>query len=109
MEQVVMTEHSIQRTKERTGLSKKIAEKNAEKAMEYGLCHSDCRAALKRYMDKRYLNCGKANNMRIYHRFVYVFHENKLITVLPLPRRFWALADKIQREKEDEVRLCAGR
>lgn len=103
MERVVMTVHSIQRTKERTGLSKKIAEKNAEKALENGLSHSDCKAGLKRYMDRRYFSNENANNLRVYHRYVYVFQANKLITVLPLPRRFWGLADKLQREKAGVV------
>lgn len=107
MEKVVMTRHSIQRTKERTGLSKKIAERNAEKALEYGLTHSECKAALKRYMDKRYLTGGNANNMRIYHHYVYMFQDNKLLTVLPLPRRFCALADQLQRQKAD-AQLCDG-
>ena len=37
------TKHSIKRTKERLGISKKIAEKNAEKAWENGLAHSEGR------------------------------------------------------------------
>lgn len=35
MPDVVMTNHSVKRTKERIGLSKKIADKNAQRALEY--------------------------------------------------------------------------
>lgn len=43
MPDVVMTNHSVKRTKERIGLSKKIADKNAQRALEYGITHSEAR------------------------------------------------------------------
>ena len=104
MSNVVMTNHSIQRTKERVGLSKKIADKNAQKALECGITHSECKAGLRRYLDKLYLSNGNANNVRIYHRFVYMFRDNKLLTILPLPRKFDYLADKLQQQKAGEKR-----
>ena len=102
MSNVVMTNHSIQRTKERVGLSKKIADKNAQKALEYGITHSECKAGLCRYLDKLYLSNGNANNVRIYHRYVYMFRDNKLLTILSLPRKFYDLADKLQQQKAGE-------
>lgn len=101
MDNVVMTNHSIQRTKERIGISKKIADKNAQKALEYGITHAECKAGLRRYLDKLYLSNGNANNVRIYHRYVYMFRDNRLITVLPLPRKFYDLADKLQQQKKE--------
>ena len=103
MGDVVMTNHSIKRTKERVGLSKKIADKNAQKALEYGITHSECKAGLRRYLDKLYLSNNNANNVRIYHRFVYMFRDNRLITILPLPHKFYDLADKLQRQKDNEA------
>lgn len=99
MNNVIMTNHSIQRTKDRVGLSKKIADKNAQKALEFGITHAECKAGLKRYLDGLYLSNGNANNMRIYHRYVYLFRDNRLITILPLPHKFYDLADKLQAQK----------
>lgn len=101
-----MTNHSIQRTKERLGLSKKIADKNAEKALELGVTHAEARGNLKKFMDKLYLSCGKANNMRVYHHHVYCFQGQTLITVINLPNSLCKLADVIQKEKENECSGC---
>jgi len=107
MDDVILTNHSVKRTKERVGLSKKLADKNAKKALEFGLTHSDAKAGLRRYLDKLYLSNGTSNNVRIYHRFIYMFRDNTLITVLPLPRKFYDLADKIQRQKDSASRKTA--
>lgn len=99
MPDVVMTNHSVKRTKERIGLSKKIADKNAQRALEYGVTHSEAKGGLCRYLDKLYLSNGNANNVRIYHRYVYLFRGNTLLTIIPLPNKFYALADKLQKQK----------
>lgn len=65
MPDVVMTNHSVKRTKERIGLSKKIADKNAQRALEYGVTHSEAKGGLCRYLDKLYLSNGNANNVAI--------------------------------------------
>lgn len=96
---VVMTNHSVRRAKERIGLSKKIADKNAQKALEFGLTHAEANGSLKRYLDKLYLSNGKANNVRIYHRYVYLFRGSVLLTILPLPNKYHSLADKLQKQK----------
>ena len=89
----VVSNHAEKRIRERVGLKKKCVDKNAEKALEKGLKHSDVRGRLKKYMDKIYLSGRNVNNARIYHHFVYLFHDNLLITVVPLPRELHAAAD----------------
>lgn len=101
MADVNITKHSVKRTKDRVGLSKKLTEKNAQKALEYGITHAEAKAGLKRFMDKLYLTNNNGNNMRIYHRYVYVFRNNTLITILPLPTKFYDLADKLQKQKDE--------
>lgn len=103
MKDVVMTRHSVKRTKERVGLSKKIADKNAQRAFQYGVTHSEASGGLRRYLDKLYLSNGNANNVRIYHRYVYMFRGSTLLTILPLPNKFYALADKLQKQKDEDV------
>lgn len=44
---VKVTEHAIQRSKERCGLNKKAAERMAEVAWEKGLTHAECTGKLK--------------------------------------------------------------
>lgn len=101
MDDIELTQHSIEKTKERIGLSKKLAEKNARRALERGLTHADCKAGLRRYIDKRFFINHNTNNVRIYHRYVYIFCDKKLVTVFPLPNKFCDLADKLQRQKEE--------
>lgn len=97
---VVMTEHSIKRTKNRIGLSKKIANKNAQKALERGITHAESKSGLKRFLDKLYLSNGNANNVRVYHHYVYLFRDNRLITIINLPHKFHSIADQIQKQKD---------
>jgi len=99
MTEIIITEHGAQRLKDRLGLSKKLAEKNARKALEWGVTHAEAKGRLRKYFDKLYLSCGIANNVRVYCRHVYIFHGNVLITIMDLPRNLHRLADQIQEQK----------
>lgn len=104
MAEVVVTDHGRKRVKNRLGLSKKIAEKNAEKALQFGITHSETGGKLHRHLDGIYLLNYKPNNMRVYNHSIYLFRGNTLITVLPLPNRFCTYADKLQKRKlEQEI------
>lgn len=96
---VEITRHSTERIKSRVGISKKIAEKNAQKAFECGITHAETKGGLHRYIDKLFFS-HKANNIKIYHRYVYIFYDNKLVTVFLLPSKYNDVADKLQRQKE---------
>ena len=103
-----VTKHSKERTKERLGLSKKLTEKNAEKALKYGVTHAELTGRLKRYADSIFLEQENANNMRFYHRAVYVFQGQKLITLFPVPNRLVPLADKAQKKKDKQLSQIGG-
>ena len=92
----VATKHAAKRTKERVGLSKKLADKNAQKALECGIKHSEVKGSLSRYLDGIYLSNRRPNNMRIYQHNVYLFRDATLITILPLPPKYRRLADQLQ-------------
>lgn len=98
----IVTNHGSQRIKDRLGVSKTIADKVSQKALEYGICHSETKGSFKRYIDSLYLKHRKANNIRIYHRKVYLFRGKVLITVLNLPNRFSSAADRLQKNKNLE-------
>lgn len=54
-----------------------------------------------KYLDGIFLRNYRPTNMRVYNHSTYLFRDTKLITVLPLPRNLWKLADKLQaRSKE---------
>lgn len=100
VKQAIVTDHGEQRIKDRLGLSKKIADKISQKALERGVSHSETKGSFKKYVDALYLKHRKANNIKIYHRKVYLFKDEVLITVLNLPNKFSTTADKLQKNKE---------
>lgn len=96
-----VTDHAVKRTKERVGISKRIAEKNAEKALEFGIRHSETTGSLNKYISALYFKQHTANNMRVYCGNVYVFCGNVLVTIIPLPAKYRKIAEKIKRKRED--------
>ncbi len=101
MGNIEVSRHARKRTKERIGLSKKTVERNAEKAFEFGITHKEAKGQLKKYLTKLFLTNRTINNLRVYHRYVYLFAGNTLVTVIPLPNNLIDLADKIQDRKEE--------
>ena len=95
--EVIVTNHAKQRTKDRLGVSKKIADKITNKALENGITHAQAKGNLKAYLDKVYLTHKNANNLRVYNRKVYLFRGAVLITVINLPNKLINIADKIQK------------
>lgn len=95
-----ITYHGEQRIKDRVGISKKIADKVADKALQFGIRHCEVSGELKRFLDKIYLSYKKSNNTRIYNQKVYLFNGVTLITVLDLPNKFFKVVEKIKKQKE---------
>jgi len=101
--ETTISKHAETRTKSRLGISKKIANKNAQRAWESGLTHSEAKGSLRRYLDYLYLSHGVASNVRVYHHHVYIFTGTNLTTVFQLPQKLEKLADKLQRQKKSEL------
>lgn len=100
---VLLTQHSVEKTKERIGLSKKLTEKNAQKAYEHGLTHAECKAGLRRYVDKRFFINVNANNVRIYHHYVYIFCNQNLLRCFRFRTNFviWRISCSGKRRRSD--------
>ena len=98
----ITTKHSQKRTKERLGLSKKLTDKQAEKALLYGVSHAETKGNLKKYMDGIFLRHKTSNNTKIFNRKVYIFNDNILITVMNLPNNLSGAADTLQKKKMDQ-------
>lgn len=96
---VYVTDHAKDRTRQRVGLPKRVIEKNAERAFEEGIKHSETSGSLKRFIDGLYLSKGKANNIRIYCGNVYLFVDRDLVTVISLPARYRKTVDDIWRKR----------
>ena len=100
MAEIIISPHSKDRMKERLGMNKKSIEKHAKKAYADGLKHSETSGRLNKYITMLYFKKEIANNIRIYHHYVYVFKEGILLTVIPLPRDLHDLADKQYKKKK---------
>lgn len=82
--------------RERLGIPKRITDKNAEKALRFGVKHSDTSGSLHRYITSLYWKEQTANNTRIYGDYVYIFHNETLITVFPLPHKYRKTVERIR-------------
>lgn len=94
---MVVTKHAKQRMKKRCGLNEKSADRLAHIALEKGLHHKDLTGNLKKWVDKLYFYNRNANNIRLYGDKAYIFHDEKLITVLQIPHNLVKEADKLRK------------
>ena len=85
---------------ERLGLKKRTSKVNAKKALNRGIRHCETEGDLNRYITALYFNNKTANNIRIYHNNVYIFHDKTLITVYPLPERYHNAASKLRKNRK---------
>lgn len=78
--------HAKTRIKERCGLGKDSGDRLAAIALEKGLKRNKANGQLKRYMDKLYFTNPDAGNIRIYAEKVWIFSEDKLVTVFGISK-----------------------
>ena len=94
---MVVTKHAKQRMKKRCGLNEKSADRLAHIALKKGLHHKDLTGNLKKWVDGLYFKKCTANNIRLYGDKAYIFHDDKLITVLQIPHNLVKEADKLRK------------
>lgn len=82
---IEISKHAFKRLSERSGLSKKAAQRMAEKAFTQGITHSETKGNLNKYVTKLYFNNTNANNIRLYGDKAFIFAGNTLVTVLQIP------------------------
>lgn len=85
---ISITEHAYDRMKERLGWNRKAGERMAQKAFVQGITHGETRGSLHRYLDGIFLSYNNANNMKIYGEAIFIFRNDKLITVYALPTKY---------------------
>jgi len=67
-------------------------------AFNKGLTHAQAIGRLSKYFDKLYLEHETANNVRIYANYVWIFANETLVTVFPIPNRLKQNALNIQKK-----------
>lgn len=73
--------------------------RNAQKAFDLGVKHSETNGRLNKYLTAIYFTNKTINNLRIYHRHVYLFAGDVLVTVLNLPNNLWPQAESCEKRK----------
>ena len=94
-----MTRHGERRTRERLGIPRSAVNRMADKALREGIHRTETHGSLRRYLDSLYHYDESANNIRVYSEKVWIFSEDKLITVLDLHQRYKNRANEMQGRK----------
>ena len=87
-EKIEITEHAYERAKERFSLNKAALERFANSAYKNGIKQSDTVGQLKKYIAKLWHKYKTANNIRIYGEIIFIFCDNRLITLYHIPNEF---------------------
>lgn len=92
MTEIIITDHAYSRMKERAGFNKSAVDKMASRAFEQGICHSETKGSLNRYITSKCLAYIEQKQIiRIYGEFVYCFTMDGdkaiLITAYGIPKR----------------------
>lgn len=88
-----VSNHARKRMKERCGTNKKSSDRVANLAFERGLTHQEVTGKLCRWVDGVYLKHHTGNQIRLYNGKVFIFHNDVLVTVKPIPSNLMYLVD----------------
>lgn len=96
-----VTWHGKNRLKERVGIPKRASQRQTQRAFERGITLEETVGSLRNYLDGVYLREGTANNLRIWNGSVYIFKDERLLTVYALPSRFRKTELSIMKKKKE--------
>lgn len=82
-----ISDHAFKRMKERCGWSKKTALRMVEKIYKNGQDISEVKGYLAPWAKRREERQNDKEYSLLYGKFVYVFSENTLVTVVPTPQK----------------------
>lgn len=99
---VTVTRHAKQRVRERVGIPARAVQRYAETAYKDGLRHSELTGGLLRYIDGVYLSKRKANDIRVYGEYAFLFQDTILITIINIPNRYKRAARQLQKGTRNE-------
>lgn len=98
-----ITRHGKNRMKERLGLPKRAIRRHLKIVLKDGLTHKEMNGSLLSYINWQVIKFKHKCNKPIVHgHHLYIFHNETLITVLELPTKLKALADKLNHQNTKE-------
>ena len=89
---MTISKHGLERMKERGGFGKsgKQMLKIATRAYEKGVGYGDASGKLKNFMKKKMLCHGSSYILKIYGGYLFIFGNDTLITMYPVPGKLLA-------------------
>lgn len=95
--EVILTDHAIERLKERVGLNRKAGQRTAEKAYHHGTPPEATTGDLRTWLECLRCSATNATNLRLYGQHLYLFKGAILITVYWVPKEHLKSLPKIKR------------
>lgn len=89
-----LTKHGKKRITERVGISSGDAKRNARRAYRHGIHHSETSGELCAWLNSRYFKYKTGSHMRVFRGFLYIFHNDVLITVYAIPKELQVTLEK---------------
>lgn len=99
---MVVTKHAQRRMKQRCGVGKSATQRMAKKVYDLGMTHSETTGNLKKWVDSLYFYNRTANQIRLYGDKAYIFHNQKLITVVQIPHSLVQYVKRRERRSDLE-------
>lgn len=100
----IVTKHAKYRMKQRCGIGKNSINKMAKKVYQLCVRHAETSGNLQKWVDSLYFYNKSANQIRLYGDMAYIFHNQKLITVIKVPENLVPDIVAIRRFKEEKGR-----
>ncbi len=97
-----VTKHAKERLKERAGIKTDAScQKRAERALMLGVAREETAGNLYKYLTHLYCTHENMTHLRVFNYQVYIFDEDRLVTVLDLPCEHKKAFDKARRKKQE--------
>jgi len=76
-----MRHNTLTKEQKKDWVGKKTLDRMMQIAYDDGIRHSDCKPALRRFVDYVWFKTKKPNQIRIHGEVIFLFHNETLITV----------------------------
>jgi hypothetical protein len=86
---IIISIHAQKRADKRANLRGSNLVNLARKAYRYGIGVENSKWEMQEFIKRKFKSEYKANNIRVYGHFVYVFKNNFLLSVIDLPEYLW--------------------
>jgi hypothetical protein len=96
---VHITVHARDRARERFSMEEQSLARLAERAWYMGISLRQSKGRLRRYFDTLWESYGKADNIRLYGQYVFIFSGQVLLTLWHLPVEYRKHAHVLQSSK----------